>query len=298
MTTNGSTTAGRIEIVSLTKRFGDVAAVDDISLDIPGGEFFSMVGPSGCGKTTTLRMIAGFERPDEGEIRLDGVDMSSTPPHKRNVNTVFQSYALFPHLSVAENVAFGLRYQKTTKEGQRKRVAEALARVAATTPDVVVVDVRLPDGDGVSLCRALRALDPAPYCLVLTAFDDERALVEAIMAGASGYVLKQIRGTDLVDAVRRVAAGQSMLDPAVTQRVLERIRNGVEQPKELESLSAQERRLLDYIAQGLTNREIAAEMFLAEKTVKNYVSGLLAKLGLERRTQAAVLATRLIGKHP
>ena len=99
MTTNGATTAGRIEIVSLTKRFGDVAAVDDISLDIPGGEFFSMVGPSGCGKTTTLRMIAGFERPDAGEIRLDGVDMSATPPHKRNVNTVFQSYALFPHLT-------------------------------------------------------------------------------------------------------------------------------------------------------------------------------------------------------
>ena len=132
MTTNGTPTAGRIEIVSLTKRFGDVAAVDDISLDIPGGEFFSMVGPSGCGKTTTLRMIAGFERPDEGEIRLDGVDMSSTPPHRRNVNTVFQSYALFPHLSVAENVAFGLRYQKTTKEEQRKRVAEALALVLLT----------------------------------------------------------------------------------------------------------------------------------------------------------------------
>jgi spermidine/putrescine transport system ATP-binding protein len=121
--------AGRIELVALTKRFGEITAVDAISLEIAGGEFFSLVGPSGCGKTTTLRMIAGFERPDAGEVRLDGVDLSGTPPHRRNVNTVFQSYALFPHLSVAENVAFGLRYQKATKEGQRRRVAEALALV-------------------------------------------------------------------------------------------------------------------------------------------------------------------------
>src|SRR4051812_21879680 len=132
MSTNGAAPAGRIEIVSLTKRFGEVAAVDDISLDIAGGEFFSMVGPSGCGKTTTLRMIAGFERPDDGEIRLDGADMSATPPHRRNVNTVFQSYALFPHLTVAENVAFGLRYQKASKEETRRRVGEALDLVQLT----------------------------------------------------------------------------------------------------------------------------------------------------------------------
>jgi spermidine/putrescine transport system ATP-binding protein len=130
-----ATPTGRIEIVSLTKQFGEIVAVDDISLDIPGGEFFSMVGPSGCGKTTTLRMIAGFERPDNGEIRLDGNDMSATPPHRRNVNTVFQSYALFPHLTVAENVAFGLRYQRTTKDEQRRRVGEALAMVQLTGYD-------------------------------------------------------------------------------------------------------------------------------------------------------------------
>src|SRR6476661_440983 len=129
---NGATPVGRIEIVGLTKRFGEVTAVDNISIDITGGEFFSMVGPSGCGKTTTLRMIAGFERPDDGEIRLDGVDMSATPPHRRSVNTVFQSYALFPHLTVAENVAFGLRYQKVTKEETRRRVGEALDLVQLT----------------------------------------------------------------------------------------------------------------------------------------------------------------------
>src|SRR3954453_17212146 len=132
---DGEARVGRIEIVGLTKRFGEVTAVDAIALNIPGGQFFSMVGPSGCGKTTTLRMIAGFERPDEGEIRLDGADMSATPPHRRNVNTVFQSYALFPHLTVADNVGFGLRYQKTTKDESRRRIAEALALVQLTGYD-------------------------------------------------------------------------------------------------------------------------------------------------------------------
>jgi two-component system response regulator DevR len=182
--------------------------------------------------------------------------------------------------------------------GESGLALEAVRRIPALKPDVAILDARLPDGSGIDVCRDVRAVDSSIKGLILTSYEDDEALFAAIMAGASGYVLKQIRGTDLVDAVRRVAAGQSMLDPAVTQRVLERIRNGVEQPNELKSLSAQERRVLEYIAQGLTNREIAAEMFLAEKTVKNYVSGLLAKLGLERRTQAAVLATRLIGKHP
>ena len=163
---------------------------------------------------------------------------------------------------------------------------------------MAVLDARLPDGSGIDVCRDVRAVDPSIKGLILTSYEDDEALFAAIMAGAAGYVLKQIRGTDLVDAVRRVAAGQSLLDPAVTQRVLERIRNGVEQPRELKSLTEQERRILEYVAEGLTNREIAAQMFLAEKTVKNYVSSLLAKLGLERRTQAAVLATRLLGKRP
>jgi DNA-binding NarL/FixJ family response regulator len=144
----------------------------------------------------------------------------------------------------------------------------------------------------------VRAVDSSIRGLILTSYEDDEALFAAIMAGAAGYVLKQIRGTDLVDGIRRVAAGQSLLDPAVTLRVLERIRHGVEQPRELSLLSEQERRALEYVAEGLTNREIAARMFLAEKTVKNYVSSLLAKLGLERRTQAAVLATRLLGDHP
>ena len=180
--------------------------------------------------------------------------------------------------------------------GESASAQEAARRIPALHPDVAILDARLPDGSGIDVCRDVRTVDSSIKGLILTSYEDDEALFAAIMAGASGYVLKQIRGTDLVDAVRRVAAGQSLLDPAVTQRVLERIRSGVEQPRELKSLTEQERRILEYVAEGLTNREIAAKMFLAEKTVKNYVSSLLAKLGLERRTQAAVLATRLLGQ--
>ncbi|MDG4802060.1 response regulator transcription factor [Micromonospora sp. WMMD980] len=180
--------------------------------------------------------------------------------------------------------------------GESGLAQEATRRIPALRPDVAILDARLPDGNGIDVCRDVRAVDSSVKGLILTSYEDDEALFAAIMAGAAGYVLKQIRGTDLVDAVRRVAAGQSLLDPAITTRVLERIRSGVEQPRELKSLTEQERRILEYVAEGLTNREIAGKMFLAEKTVKNYVSSVLAKLGLERRTQAAVLATRLLGK--
>jgi two-component system response regulator DevR len=180
--------------------------------------------------------------------------------------------------------------------GESGSAQEAARRIPALRPDVAILDARLPDGNGIDVCRDVRAVDSSIKGLILTSYEDDEALFAAIMAGAAGYVLKQIRGTDLVDAVRRVAAGQSLLDPAITTRVLDRIRSGVEQPRELMSLTEQERRILEYVAEGLTNREIAGKMFLAEKTVKNYVSSVLAKLGLERRTQAAVLATRLLGK--
>ena len=174
-------------------------------------------------------------------------------------------------------------------------VAEALVRAGATKPDVAVVDVRLPDGDGVALCRSLRSLEPAPHCLVLTAFDDEQALVEAILAGASGYLLKQVRGQDVVHAVREVAAGRSLLDPVTTARVLERMRRSAQassQTDELAALTERERKVLELIGEGLSNREIGARLFLAEKTVKNYVTSVLAKLGMERRTQAVAWVAR------
>jgi two-component system response regulator DevR len=182
--------------------------------------------------------------------------------------------------------------------GESGSALEAARRIPAIRPDVAVLDARLPDGSGIDVCREVRSADPEIKALILTSYQDDEALFSAIMAGAAGYVLKQIRGTDLVDAIRRVAAGQSLLDPAVTQQVLERIRHGADsEPEELKSLTAQERRILELIAEGMTNRQIGEELFLAEKTVKNYVSSLLAKLGLERRTQAAILATKLLGEH-
>jgi DNA-binding NarL/FixJ family response regulator len=177
--------------------------------------------------------------------------------------------------------------------GEAGTAADALARIPPTRPDVAVLDVRLPDGDGVQVCREIRSAHPEVHCLMLTSFADDEALFQAIMAGASGYVLKQIKGADVVEAVRAVAAGQSLLDPSVTARVVERLRNGQEEDELLARLSPQERNILRLIADGLTNRQIAEQVHLAEKTVKNYVSNLLSKLGMERRTQAAVYAARL-----
>jgi two-component system response regulator DevR len=176
--------------------------------------------------------------------------------------------------------------------GEAGTAAEALVRIPATRPQVAVLDVRLPDGSGVEVCREIRSTMPDVRCLMLTSFSDDEALFDAIMAGAAGYVLKDIRGSDLVGAVRDVAAGKSLLDPVATARVLERLRGGGKQDDRLASLSEQERKILDLIGEGMTNRQIGGELHLAEKTVKNYVSSLLAKLGMERRTQAAAYVAR------
>ncbi|MGB8649564.1 MAG: response regulator transcription factor [Mycobacteriales bacterium] len=176
--------------------------------------------------------------------------------------------------------------------GEASSVDEALSRVPAVRPQVAVLDVRLPDGNGVALCRELRDKMPELACLMLTSFADDQALLDAVLAGAAGYVLKDVRGNDLVDGIRTVAAGGSLLDPRATSVVLDRLR-APKAADPLEQLSDQERKILALIGEGLTNREIAARLFLAEKTVKNYVSNVLAKLGLQRRTQVAVLATEL-----
>jgi DNA-binding NarL/FixJ family response regulator len=179
--------------------------------------------------------------------------------------------------------------------GESGLAHEATSRIPALRPDVAVLDARLPDGSGIEVCRTVRAVDPSIKALILTSYDDDEALFAAIMAGAAGYVLKEIGGQDLVGAVRTVAAGNSLIDPSLTARVLERVRNGPATAPELAELTEQELKLLGLIAEGLTNRQIGERMFLAEKTVKNYVSSILAKLGLERRTQAAVLASKLLG---
>ena len=179
--------------------------------------------------------------------------------------------------------------------GESGSAVEATSRIPACKPHVAVLDARLPDGSGIEVCRSVRSVDDSIQALILTSYDDDEALFAAIMAGAAGYVLKEIRGSDLVDGIRRVAAGQSLIDPALTAKVLERVRKGPSVAPELAELTDQERKLLGLIAEGLTNRQIGEQMFLAEKTVKNYVSSILAKLGLERRTQAAVLAAKLLG---
>ena len=183
-----------------------------------------------------------------------------------------------------------------TVVGQASSVAEALTRVPALMPDLVVLDVRLPDGNGVELCRELRSMLPALQCLMLTSYTDEDAMLEAILAGAGGYVIKDIKGLALLSAVRTVGAGRSLLDNRAAAALMSRLRAGAEEPKPLAGLTDQERVLLELIGEGLTNRQIAARMFLAEKTVKNYVSRVLTKLGMQRRTQAAVLATELRGR--
>lgn len=178
--------------------------------------------------------------------------------------------------------------------GESGSAAEATRRIPALRPDVAVLDARLSDGSGIDVCRDIRSVDPTIRGLILTSYDDDEALFAAILAGASGYVLKQIAGHDLVDVVRRVAAGQSLIDPDLTTRVLDRLRHGAPEAAELRELTAREREILSLVAEGLTNRGIGDRLGLAEKTVKNYVSSVLAKLGLESRTQAAVLAARLM----
>jgi two-component system response regulator DevR len=175
-----------------------------------------------------------------------------------------------------------------TLVGEAGTATEALARMPAAKPHVALLDARLPDGSGIDVCRDIRSSMPEIHCIILTSYDDDDAIFAAVMAGAAGYLLKEIRGSSLVDAIRHVAAGKSLLDPAVTGKLMARLRDGAPHDSRLESLTEREREVLELITEGLTNRQIGERLFLAEKTVKNYVSGLLAKLGMERRTQAAV----------
>jgi two-component system response regulator DevR len=177
--------------------------------------------------------------------------------------------------------------------GEAGTVEQALTRVMAAKPDVAVLDARLPDGSGIDVCREIRSALPDTYCLILTSYDDQDAVLSSVLAGASGYVLKEVRTSGLVDAIRQVALGRSLIDPAVISQVMERVREGSPSDSRLASLTQREREVLDLIADGLTNRQIGERMFLAEKTVKNYVSSLLGKLGMERRTQAAVFGAEV-----
>src|SRR6478609_2181509 len=220
-------------------------------------------------------------------MEVDNGDMTETSP--------IRVYLLDDHEVVRQGLRFLLEAAGDIEVvGESGSAEDAAHRIPALRPHVAVLDARLPDGSGIEVCRTVRAVDPTIQALILTSYDDDEALFAAIMAGAAGYVLKEIKGNDLVTAVRQVADGKSLIDPSLTARVLERVRNPTTTAPELASLTEQELKLLALIAEGLTNRQIGERMFLAEKTVKNYVSSILAKLGLERRTQAAVLASKLL----
>lgn len=220
----------------------------------------------------------------------------STPEHHEVLDNtqVIRVFLMDDHEVVRRGVAALLSAEDDiTIVGEAGTARHALARIPAARPHVAVLDVRLPDGDGVEVCREIRSTMPGVACLMLTSFDDEEALFQAVMAGAAGYVLKQIHGSDLVGAVRTVASGQSLLDPRSTARMLQRIRRRAERKDPLQALTDQERHILELIGDGLTNRQIGERMFLAEKTVKNYISNIFAKLNMSRRTQAAALAAQL-----
>jgi DNA-binding NarL/FixJ family response regulator len=212
------------------------------------------------------------------------------------MNDPIRVFLVDDHEIVRCGVASVLMIEKDIEVvGEAGTAEQAIARIPAARPHVAILDVRLPDGDGVTVCREIRSAMPAVACLMLTSFADEEALFDAVMAGASGYVLKEIQGSDLTGAVRTVAAGKSLLDPRSTAQMLERLRRDVTREDPLAKLSEQERKILELIGDGLTNRQIGERLFIAEKTVKNYVSSLFAKLGMQRRTQAAALAVRLRG---
>jgi len=211
-----------------------------------------------------------------------------------NGNVTIRVFLLDDHEMVREGIRSLLESDEDLEVvGDASTAAEALARIPLARPDVAILDVRLEDGNGIEVCREVRSAHPEISCLMLTSFADDEALFASVMAGAAGYVLKQIRGRDLVDDVKKVASGASLMDPRAVARVVERIAHPPQVPSALAQLSPQERRLLDFIAEGLTNRQIAEAMFLSEKTVKNYMTGLLSKLNMNNRTEAAVFATKL-----
>ncbi len=252
------------------------------------------IGPGPSARDRTGSAIGGFrQRETRSERNKEHPMADGEQPGPDNPIRVF---LLDDHEVVRRGVHDLLDDEPDiTVVGEAANVEQALVRVPALRPQVAVLDVRLPDGDGVTVCRELRSRMPELACLMLTSFDDEEALLDSIMAGASGYVLKQIQGSDLVSAVRTVAAGQSLLDPSATAKVMARLRQGQEpepEPDALPGLTEREREILALIGEGLTNRQIGQRLYLAEKTVKNHISRLLAKLGVERRIQAAVIATQ------
>lgn len=226
----------------------------------------------------------------EHDVQRQDAGQSGSSGHPGEIRV----FILDDHELVRQGLKDLLEGEEFTVVGESGSAAEASRRIPALQPDIAILDGRLPDGTGIEVCRDVRSLDPGLRCLILTSYDDEQALRGAVLAGASGYILKQIRSEALLDGIRRAAAGESLFAPGVEQRIIDGLTEAPSDPR-LEALSAQEKKVLALIGRGLTNRQIGEELFLAEKTVKNYVSSILAKLGFERRTQAAVYVTRTTG---
>jgi two-component system response regulator DevR len=219
---------------------------------------------------------------------VEGLDLMNEPAENIRI------FLLDDHEVVRRGIAELLMSQVGFEiVGEAGTAEEALNRIPATRPDVAILDARLPDGSGIDVCREIRSALPDTYCLILTSYDDQDAVLAAVLAGASGYILKEVRAAGIVDAVRQVAMGRSLIDPGLVEQVMARIRQGSATDNRIAPLTDREREVLDLIADGLTNRQIGERLFLAEKTVKNYVSSLLAKLGMQRRTQAAVFGAEL-----
>jgi two-component system response regulator DevR len=229
---------------------------------------------------------------------MNSLSMSATSPPAPATSTI-RVFLMDDHELVRRGLVDLLRSEPDiTVVGEAGTAADARARIPGARPDVALLDGRLPDGSGIDVCRDVRSSHPEIRCLILTSFDDDEALFSAIMAGASGYLLKEVGGSNLVAGIRQVAAGHSLIDPAVTQKLLDRLRNPVKETSKLDQLTPREREILDLITDGCTNRQIGETLFLAEKTVKNYVSILLTKLGMQRRTQAAVYGAQVRGNRP
>ena len=258
---------------------------------LPARDLCQYFGPGCLPKVTRIRSCPACWAMYKGQVSGPVSKKASGGPPPRRISV----FLLEDHEVVRRGVRVLLEAEPDIEViDEASTVSSALAKIPALRPDVAVLDVRLPDGDGVSVCREVRLRVPEVACLMLTAFSDDEALLDSIMAGAAGYVLKEIRGSDLVDAVRLVASGQSMLDPRAASKAMARLRDGVNGLDRLCELSARERKVLELIGEGLTNRQIGERMSVAEKTVKNYVSMLFVKLGMEQRTQAAVYAARCL----
>ena len=307
----------RISVKDAVKRYGNNTVIPDLNLEIGDGELFTLLGPSGCGKTTLLRMIAGFNSIEGGDIFFNEKRINDMDPSKRNIGMVFQNYAIFPNLSVRDNVAFGLKNRKVDKAEIKKRTDEflnlmqimqyadrmpnqlsggqqqriALARALVISPDVLLMDIRMSPMSGLEASEEILKEKPEAKILLLTTFSDDEYIVKALKCGVKGYLLKQDYAS-ILPAIRAVCTGQTVFGTQIISRLPELLERKSAFDYETYEITEKERDVMKLVADGKSNKEIAGEMFLSEGTIRNYISGILDKLNLRDRTQLAVFYLR------